>query len=128
MRTPCALPVYTVTLLSISGFAFCGQLVFPWGIQDHMLYLSLQASWSLVLRHRWLQICIVVSGTGKLNRGRQCFLGSKLIPHLFNHVFIGLDGTLHVNDFVELPREWPITACCKNEMGVVKHLGRQKVE
>lgn len=56
------------------------------------------------------------------------FLGSKLIPHLFNHVFIGLDGTLHVNDFVELPREWPITACCKNEMGVVKLLGGQKVE
>lgn len=52
----------------------------------------------------------------------------KLVPHLLNHVFIGLDGTFHVNDFVELPREWPITACCKNEMGVVKLLGGQKME
>lgn len=51
-----------------------------------------------------------------------------MIPHLLNHVFIGLDGAFHVDDFVELPREWPIAACCKNEMGVVKLLGGQKVE
>lgn len=68
------------------------------------------------------------SETGKLNKGRKQFLGSELIPHLLNHVFIGLDGTFHVNDFVELPREWPVTACCKNEMGVVELLEVQKVE
>lgn len=61
--------------------------------------------------------------TGKLNKGRQ-----QLVPHLLNYVFIGLDGAFHVNDLVELPREWPITACRKNEMGVVKLLGGQKVE
>lgn len=68
------------------------------------------------------------SGTGKLNKGRKQFLGSELIPHLLNHVFIGLDGTFHVNNFVELPREWPVTAGCKNEMGVVELLEVQKVE
>lgn len=61
-------------------------------------------------------------------QGQASFLGTKLIPHLLNHVFVGLDGTFHVNDFIELPREWPITACCNNEMGVVKLLGGQKVQ
>lgn len=57
----------------------------------------------------------------------QCFLRKNLVPHLLNHVFIGLDGAFHVNDLVELPREWSITASCKDEVGVVKFLRGQRV-
>lgn len=80
------------------------QIVLPWGFP---LVLPLRASWSPS------QTRVAVSG--------------KLIPHLLNHVFVGLDGAFHVDDFVELPRERPIAACCKNEVGVVKLLGGQRV-
>lgn len=113
-------------------FPLCRQFLFPWGMKNARQApcpgLSLKVVQSLVLGHRWLQMPMVVVQDRRAEQGQATLPVSKLIPHLFNHVFIGLDGIFRINDFVELPREWPITACCKNEMGVVKLLRGQKME